>query len=97
MSEYVLALVVASAKRIMYLAIRRLYSVVRDKGIDAGHGHWYWFPDELIPRMQEARQWVLHLSVRAGQGAFSQELPQNLIQTVDGHRRQQGHRPNERE
>jgi len=40
-SEYVLALVVASAKRIMYLAIRRLYSVVKDKGTeDAGlHGH----------------------------------------------------------
>ena len=41
MSEYVLVLVVASANFIMYLAIRRLYSVVKDKGIeDAGlHGH----------------------------------------------------------
>ena len=41
MLKYVLALVVANAKRIMYLAIRRLYGVVRDKGIEnaALHGH----------------------------------------------------------
>jgi hypothetical protein len=55
MSENVLALVVTSAKRIIYLAIRSLYSVVKDKGIDAGTVIWYCFPNEPIPHMLEAR------------------------------------------
>jgi hypothetical protein len=39
MSEYVLALVVASDKRIKYFETRRLYSAVRDKEIEDVSSH----------------------------------------------------------